>query len=693
MLYPATPSPVNEEITRPSPGFKREVGKVLLSIFFFLLVYLVLLFLSGLLTIACFYIGFKIMTAGFHILAVLAGIGLMGVGVMVFIFLIKFIFSYSRTDRSAYIEVTEAEQPALFGFIRQLTTDTQTPFPKKIYLSNEVNAAVFYDSGFWSMFLPVRKNLLIGLGLVNAINLSEFKGIMAHEFGHFSQRSMKLGSYVYQVNRIIYNMLFDNSGYSGFLQGWAEIHGIFAIFASITAGIARAIQWILQQLYGWLNQTYLGLSREMEFHADAVAAAVSGSESLISGLRRVELAAAAHDFAIGKCNELIRDKKRLNNLFNGQSIAVRMMIDKYQLPASNGLPVITDENVFSANSTRVNYKDQWASHPSTDDRVRHLRKLNISAAIEDEPAWVLFANRADLEKQLTEKVYEPIMGAGAMEEIDAAIIEEHYTTEKELFTLPAGYNGFYSDRLFPVMDIEAIAAIPAPEDLSMVLTKEAAGLTKTIQALENDIGLVKAIAEKMIAVKTFDVDGIKYKQPDAKTVLLKMEQELSQLKAAQLHTDQQAMACFLKKAELNGKGDALKKMYTDYYAERSATEELLQLVNRIADILQPLFTGQPITAEQVATLFSDFRNREEPLFKKTLREWMDKGAFSHDKSMSEEVNQYLNATYVYHHETGLFETEIMQLHAMLTGPLEAVNRFHFLHFKKLLNQQWEMAGQ
>jgi len=33
----------------------------------------------------------------------------------------------------------------------------------------------FYNSSFWSMFLPVRKNLEIGLGLVNSINISEFK--------------------------------------------------------------------------------------------------------------------------------------------------------------------------------------------------------------------------------------------------------------------------------------------------------------------------------------------------------------------------------------------------------------------------------------------------------------------------------------------------------------------------------------
>src|SRR5690606_17844105 len=116
----------------------------------------------------------------------------------------------------------EQEQPVLFEFIRTLSKETRTPFPKRIYLSSDVNAAVFYDSNFWSMLLPVRKNLQIGLALVNSVNLSELKAILAHEFGHFSQRSMKLGSYVYNVNQVIYNLLYDNDGYSSALQKWAN---------------------------------------------------------------------------------------------------------------------------------------------------------------------------------------------------------------------------------------------------------------------------------------------------------------------------------------------------------------------------------------------------------------------------------------------------------------------------------------
>src|SRR5690606_16051535 len=162
---------------------------------------------------------------------------------MILYFLIKFIFATNKTDTSDFIEITQDEQPELFAMIHDLVKEIETDFPQKVFLSHNVNASVFYDSTFWSMFFPVRKNLQIGLGLVNAVTLSEFKAIIAHEFGHFSQRSMKLGSYVYHMNKIIFNLLHDNEGYENTLQSWANASWYFSIFAVITIRIVNGIKW------------------------------------------------------------------------------------------------------------------------------------------------------------------------------------------------------------------------------------------------------------------------------------------------------------------------------------------------------------------------------------------------------------------------------------------------------------------
>ncbi len=142
-------------------------------------------------------------------------------------FLFKFLFKQHKTDLSHLTEVTRIEEPAIFQMIEAIVKKLGTGFPKRVYFSASVNASVFYDSGFWSMFLPVRKNLEIGVGLINSVTEQELKAILSHEFGHFSQRSMKVGSYVYQVNKVIFNLLYDNESFDKTAENWSRIHYLY----------------------------------------------------------------------------------------------------------------------------------------------------------------------------------------------------------------------------------------------------------------------------------------------------------------------------------------------------------------------------------------------------------------------------------------------------------------------------------
>jgi Zn-dependent protease with chaperone function len=494
-----------------------------------------------LLTIACVYGGFAIIIAVPRFITIMLGIGLISLGVMVLIFLVKFIFSVSKYDRSGIIEIKEADQPRLFAFIRQLTNDTQTQFPKRIYLSPEVNACVFYDSSFFSMFLPVKKNLQIGLGLVNAVNVSEFKAILAHEFGHFSQRSMKLGSFVYNVNRVIYNMLYENSGYSRSLQGWGEVSGYFAIFAALTANIVRGIQWILQQMYGLVNKNYMSLSREMEFHADAVAASVSGSANCISALRRIELASSSYNAVIQKCSDLYKSKQITANLYPNQQTITRQIARDFKLSLQNDLPVVNDTFLQSVRENRVNFKDQWASHPAIAERETHLSKLNVQAGVSDEPAWLLFNDTEKWQQQLTQKIYQSVEMPADIKTLDANAFENQLQQDIERFSLPAAYNKFYDKRQISRFNVEELSELPDPAiTFASIYSPENAGLHKKINAAETDILLLKAIEEKQIDTKTFDFDGEKYARAEAPTVAGKLQEEINALKAQLETVDKQA---------------------------------------------------------------------------------------------------------------------------------------------------------
>jgi len=193
-----------------SPNFKKHARKTILSIFVFAFTYILLLVLAIGLTIGFTLFGLFIFASKPMFLTGVLCLGLIASGLTILFFLLKFVFAQTKTDTSHLTAITAQDEPRLFALIDEIVNEVDTSFPKKVFLSHDVNASVFYDSTFWSMFLPIRKNLQIGMGLINVVTQQELKAILAHEFGHFSQRSMKLMSYVYHVNQIIYNMLYKN---------------------------------------------------------------------------------------------------------------------------------------------------------------------------------------------------------------------------------------------------------------------------------------------------------------------------------------------------------------------------------------------------------------------------------------------------------------------------------------------------
>ena len=361
-----------------SENFKKMASQAIFSIIVFIIVYILLLGLAVGLTILCGYLGLGIIASRLSFITLLLGLGIASVGVFILFFLVKFIFKTHKIDRSHLIEITLNEEPKLFQFIQEIVDEVQTDFPKKIYLSSDVNASVFYDSSFWSMFFPIRKNLQIGVGLINTVSEDEFKAILAHEFGHFSQRSMKVGSYVYNVNQVIFNMLYDNDSYGSLAQSWASISGFIAIFVSLAFKIVEAIQWILRQVYGFVNKSYMSLSREMEFHADEVAANVAGSRPLITSLSRLELAGYSFNIVLnyygGKINQAIKTK----DIYPQHRFVMNYLAKEQDIKLEGNLPQVDINYMSKYNKSKLIIKNQWASHPSNEDRVEALKKLKTA---------------------------------------------------------------------------------------------------------------------------------------------------------------------------------------------------------------------------------------------------------------------------------------------------------------------------
>src|SRR5262245_41709008 len=145
-LYPPRPNDIPAGLTRPTHRYQNQMVLALLSLLLFVLVYVGLAIAAGLFTVFG--------TLAFGLANPILGVGAAILCGAVFLFLVKGFFKRQQRDRSPYVEIREDDQPRVFAFVQQLCDETGAPFPKKIYVSPEVNAAVFYDTSLLSLLMP-----------------------------------------------------------------------------------------------------------------------------------------------------------------------------------------------------------------------------------------------------------------------------------------------------------------------------------------------------------------------------------------------------------------------------------------------------------------------------------------------------------------------------------------------------------
>lgn len=597
-----------------SPNFKKQSRKAISAIIAFIIFYIILLCLAFAFTIACIAGGIAMIVAKPMFFTLALGIGLAGLGVMIIVFLFKFMFSKHKTDLSNYKEITRKEEPKLFAFIDEIVKTTETKFPKKVYISSEVNASVFYDSSFWSMFLPIKKNLHIGLGLVNSVTHDELKAILSHEFGHFSQKSMKVGSYVYNVNQVIFNLLFDNDSYNKLILNWANVSGYFSIFVSIGIKIIEGIQWLLGKMYNVVNKNYLALSREMEFHADEVAANVTGYLPLKTSLLRLDLANQGLTNVISFYDTKIEDAITSENLFKEQTFVMNFLAEKQNISVENNLPNVTgnDSNTFS--KSKLIIKNQWASHPETEERIEALEKLNIvKKNPNNSPANTIFENIEKWQKYFTDKIFSSVNfpkdeTKNTLEEFKNNYLELY---DKETFN-PVFLN--YYDNHSPT-NFEIENPIESIHSFEMLFNEETSEWAKELLVLENDKQIIEAIENKQIDCNTFDFEGVKYKIKEAYKVKSKINSYIEELKNKLNTNDQNIFNHFYAIAKKQNKDEYLKNVCTKYLSFDKIFDSNLELYTKIVDYLQ--FTSETNTFENIKSKFYGFKSLEE-LFQKEL---------------------------------------------------------------------------
>ena len=665
-----------------SPKFKSQATKSIVSIVFFAICYILLLAFAVGLTILCVYLGISIIILYPRFITLAAGVGIASVGILILVFLVKFIFKSHKIDRSHLVEIKREDEEELFNLIDEIVSEVQTKFPKKVYLSSDVNASVFYNSNFWSMFFPIRKNLVIGIGLVNSITKSELKAILSHEFGHFSQRSMKIGSYVYNVNQVIFNMLYENSSYERMVQYFSGVSYIISVFVLIAVKIVEGIQWILQKLYGIINKVYMGLSREMEFHADEIAAHVTGHKPLQTSLLRLSLANFAYEQTLAFHHNGIQSSTE--NIYKEHSFIMKFLAEQDDIPMKNGYALVTESHLNKYNKSKLVIEDQWASHPSTEERVRHLESLQLpDRELDLEPAINLFTNPDQTQKELTEHTLSELNHMENLNQISLDEFENGYTEQYNNRLFSSIYNGYYDDKNPLPFDINTSNTEIEGLKLEELFSKEKVELIYTELSLKSDIEVLQHIANKTYDVKSFDYDGEKYKRKDSRKLIKELNTNLESIQARVLSNDQKIFSYF---KALEGSGNTLKELYENFISYDKEFENRIKVYTDLNERLQ--FLSFDVSVDEVRTQFVYVQGLETVL-KKEIDDILKDSSLQ--TTLNEQVRKnfelYISNQWTYFGNGGYNEENLGILFEAMNNYAEVLSDGYFHLKKRILEYQ------
>lgn len=629
LIYPPNPDTWDTSFLSPHAEFETNVKRVAWAIFLFLVTYFLLLCASALVCYFCILGAVFVINHLYHILLIFIAIGLVIFGVMIFVFMLKFIFIKNQKNAENHIEIFEKDQPHLFAFIRKVAEDSFNQMPKHVYIVRGVNASVSSDSQLLSFFFASPKNLTIGLGIVNTLNISEFKSVLAHEFGHFSQKSTHFGRYVYAFYLMLYNWIYAEDSWDNMLSKLLysglkaiRITGWFVLSSS------NVIKRLMAYLFRFVQRNYMCLSREMEYNADKMAVCLAGNEASISALCKVEMSDSCMYQSFQHAAWAASQQKKLPNIYEYHRFLMKQWGDKHDiLTDSNGVPKISANTLIKQAQPNVVYKDQWASHPSNEDRTLKMNEISLKCRIIEESAWVLFENAEALQIQMTDSFFAQFLEFEGLSNDPISPVElgEMVRQDDEKNAYPQAYQGFYDDRGISQFEVKAVLLakkeILSPEvPCNEVFTKEKTNVIQHFFTNAQDAMVLQNIANGEIETPFFEYKGKRYAQKEAKNLVESLQKEIATQEKQITEYDKQAFLFHYYRILEHNFDEAV--MYINYYTLffqwRMTWDKMVHFKQDYEEKLNDLFSHKPIDND-IANEIIRFVSEKENELKKILK--------------------------------------------------------------------------
>ena len=270
-------------------------------------------------------------------------------------------------------ELGRMDAPELWKLVQDVARRLSVQPVDTIFLTPDAAIGVFEKGSILKKLRGVgKRNLLLGMGALPGLTQGQFASILAHEYGHFSNRDTAGGDLAHQVYASLSQMalrMVQTRAAQFYNPVWLFIVGYQRIFLQVT----------------------LGASRLQEILADRYAAVAYGSENFIDGLKNLIRQSILFPLL---ANREIQSAVELNRTF----------VNLYDLPMQDDLKGKLYDKVDEA-MTRPTSK--YDSHPAPRERISLIEQLHIPySPMHDNPRPMLelFPNPEQLEQEMTAEI-------------------------------------------------------------------------------------------------------------------------------------------------------------------------------------------------------------------------------------------------------------------------------------------------
>ncbi len=344
------------------------------------------------------YVWFSVPGGRAKIIAGLAYLFLIVAGVLWVLSLVRPLF-VRLSNQEGGDGLSREDEPVLFAFTEQLADLIGAPRPEVIFLSFDVNAYASYRTS-WFGLKRNKFTLTLGVPLIAGTTLPQLTGIMAHEFGHFSQSgSTFLMRTINRINSWFAVAVYSEDMIDDFISELTHPEdnnataAILGFMLWLLVGLGRCLLWLLMMLGHAVSST---LTRRMEYDADQYEIGVVGSETFISTSKQMIKLSLAYQFA----GETVFGSRKGSHLPRDFSAYVAEICHLDKRVSKRAKRLVENE------------KSSWfASHPITRARMKAAEKADLPGIFSSElPATALFNNFPKRSRNLSKMLYQLTYG-------------------------------------------------------------------------------------------------------------------------------------------------------------------------------------------------------------------------------------------------------------------------------------------